>query len=163
MRSAIDARGSTIAATVALLAGISLIAGSLFRAGRSAPTVQVSSLLVPARVETHDVEQSAVRRVVVRDLQPRPRAAAVRFRFPSANSGVPEGIGTTSLEDLALPSSAPPLMTAPPVPQPETSDGLATAAAEFADGLAHGSQKTGARTAAFFKRFGKKVATSFGR
>jgi hypothetical protein len=161
MRSAIDARGSTIAAGLALLAGIGLIAGSLFRVGQRAPSADVVSRTVPLTVEGHHVERTVAGKTVVRDSHARARVRPVAF--PSPNSGVLEGVGTDALDDLALPPPTPASIGAPPAPQSETSGGLATAAADFGDGVARGSQKAGARTAAFFKRFGKKVAASFGR
>lgn len=159
MRSAIDARGSTITAVVALLAGIALIAGSLLRAGHGARSVDVVSRTFVVPVQTPHVEQAAARTSVIRRAHVERRA--MPLRFPSPDSGVPEAVGLTVLDDLAVPSA--PSTSTLPLSQPEKADGLATAAADFGDGLARGSQKAGARTAGFFKRFGRKVAASFGR
>jgi hypothetical protein len=160
MRSAIDARGSTIAAAVALLAGIALIGGTLLRVGDRAPSVDVASLTIRAAAKTHPVEQTAARKAVDRESRVGKRATPVRV--PYANAGAPDVIGLAA-DDLALPSPA--LTATGPTlhPQAEASGGLAAAATEFGDGLARGSQKAGARTAGFFKRFSKKVAASFGR
>lgn len=161
MRSIIDARGSTAAAGAALLAGITLIAGSLLRVAYREPAVDVVSWTVAAPVKTQPAERTVAPKRVVRTEHVSTRVRPVALRVPAA--GVPDSVGLSALDGLALPAPVLTSTSGSPPSQPEASNGLAAAATSVGDGLARGSQKAGMRTAGFFKRFGKKVAASFGR